>query len=66
MGVILLGPSELITLGEDVRRTRKVVSVPVGPALLGRVMDAMGRPKDGLGPIAAVAEHPIEAEAPGI
>lgn len=66
LGVILLGPSELITLGEDVRRTRKVVSVPVGPALLGRVVDAMGRPKDGLGPIAAVAEHPIEDEAPGI
>jgi len=66
LGVILLGPSELITLGEDVRRTRKVVSVPVGPALLGRVIDAMGRPKDGLGSVAAVAEHPIEAEAPGI
>lgn len=66
LGVILLGPSELITLGEDVRRTRKVVSVPVGPALLGRVVDAMGRPKDGLGPIDAVAETPIEAEAPGI
>ena len=40
LGVILLGPSELITLGEDVQRTRKVVSVPVGPALLGRVVDA--------------------------
>ncbi len=66
MGVILLGPSELITLGEYVRRTRKVVSVPVGPALLGRVVDAMGRPKDGLGPIAAVTEHPVEADAPGI
>ncbi len=66
LGVILLGPSELITLGEDVRRTRKVVSVPVGPALLGRVVDAMGRPRDGLGTITAVAEHPIEAEAPGI
>ncbi|MDX2465347.1 MAG: F0F1 ATP synthase subunit alpha [Porticoccus sp.] len=66
LGVILLGPSELITLGEDVRRTRKVVSVPVGPSLLGRVVDAMGRPRDGLGPIAAVAEHPIEDEAPGI
>ena len=66
LGVILLGPSELITLGEDVQRTRKVVSVPVGPALLGRVVDAMGRPKDGLGAIAAVAEHPIEADAPGI
>lgn len=66
LGVILLGPSELITLGEYVHRTRKVVSVPVGPALLGRVVDAMGRAKDGLGPITAVAEHPIEAEAPGI
>tara|TARA_R110002111_G_scaffold52586_14_gene91695 strand:- start:2992 stop:4608 length:1617 start_codon:yes stop_codon:yes gene_type:complete len=66
LGVILLGPSELITLGEDVRRTRKVVSVAVSPALLGRVVDAMGRPRDGLGAIAAVAETPIEAEAPGI
>ncbi len=66
LGVILLGPSEFITLGEDVRRTRKVVSVPVGPALLGRVVDAMGHPRDGLGPIEAIAETPIEAEAPGI
>jgi F-type H+-transporting ATPase subunit alpha len=66
LGVILLGPSELITLGQDVRRTGKVVSVPVGPALLGRVVDAMGRPRDGLGPITAIAEHPVEAEAPGI
>lgn len=66
LGVILLGPSELIRLGEDVRRTRKVVSVPVGPALLGRVVDAMGRPRDGLGPIDATAERPIEAEAPDI
>src|SRR5690554_2403868 len=66
LGVILLGPSEQIRLGETVYRTRKVVSVPVGPALLGRVVDAMGRPRDTLGPIDAVAEHPIEAEAPSI
>lgn len=66
LGVILLGPSEHIRLGETVYRTRKVVSVPVGAALLGRVVDAMGRPRDVLGPIAAVAEHPIEAEAPSI
>src|SRR5690554_4280255 len=52
LGVILLGPAELIALGENVRRTRKVVSVPVGPALLWRVVDAMGRPRDGLGAIA--------------
>ena len=43
-----------------------MVSVPVGAALLGRVVDAMGRPRDTHGPIAAVAEHPIEAEAPSI
>ena len=66
LGVTLLGPSEQIRLGETVYRTRKVVSVPVGPALLGRVVDAMGRPRDMLGPIDAVAEHPIEAEAPSI
>ena len=66
LGVILLGPSTQIRLGETVYRTRKVVSVPVGPALLGRVIDAMGRPHDNLGPIDAVAEHPIEAEAPSI
>tara|TARA_R110001592_G_scaffold363372_2_gene686228 strand:- start:105413 stop:107002 length:1590 start_codon:yes stop_codon:yes gene_type:complete len=66
LGVILLGPSELINLGEDVRRTNKVVSVPVGAALLGRVVDSIGRPKDGMGPIAAVAKRPIEAPAPGI
>ena len=66
LGVILLGPSEQIRLGETVYRTRKVVSVPVGPALLGRVVDAMGQPRDILGPIDAVAEHPIEAEAPSI
>ena len=66
LGVILLGPSEHVTLGEAVRRTRKVVSVPVGAGLLGRVVDAMGRPRDGRGPIAAIAHHPIEVEAPGI
>lgn len=66
LGVVLLGPSELITLGEDVRRTRKVASVPVGNGLLGRVVNAMGRPLDELGPIEALAEQPIEAEAPGI
>ena len=66
LGVILLGPPEQIRLGETVYRTRKVVSVPVGATLLGRVVNAMGRPLDGLGPIDAVAEHPVEAEAPSI
>ncbi len=66
LGVVLLGAYDRITVGEAVRRTRHVVSVPVGPALLGRVVDALGRPRDGKDPIAAVARRPIEAEAPEI
>ncbi|MCA8869773.1 MAG: F0F1 ATP synthase subunit alpha [Rhodobacteraceae bacterium] len=66
LGVVLLGPSEKITLGEDVRRTGRVVSVPVGPALLGRVVDALGQPLDGNGPVDSASQRPIEAEAPDI
>lgn len=66
LGVVLLGPSERVTVGEDVRRTNKVVSVPVGPALLGRVVDALGRPRDDKGSIGAAMERPVEAEAPEI
>ncbi|MFP7671843.1 F0F1 ATP synthase subunit alpha [Marivita sp. S0852] len=66
LGVVLLGPSHLIRLGEDVRRTGRVVSVPVGKALLGRVVDALGQPSDGRGPVEAVSMAPIEAEAPDI
>ncbi|WP_340110585.1 F0F1 ATP synthase subunit alpha [Pikeienuella sp. HZG-20] len=66
LGVVLLGPSEKVAQGEDVRRTGQVVSVPVGPALLGRVVDALGRPLDERGPVNAATPRPIEAEAPGI
>jgi F-type H+-transporting ATPase subunit alpha len=66
LGVALLGASDRIAVGEGVRRTRHVVSVPVGPALLGRVVDALGHPRDGKGPIAASARRPIEAPAPEI
>ena len=66
LGVVLLGPSEKITLGEDVRRTGRVVSVPVGPALLGRVVDALGGPLDGEGPIDTSLTRPVEVEAPNI
>ncbi|MCZ7675551.1 MAG: F0F1 ATP synthase subunit alpha [Roseovarius sp.] len=66
LGVVLLGPSERVRPGEDVRRTGRVLSVPVGPALLGRVVDALGRPLDGHEAPVAIALHPIEAEAPGI
>ncbi len=66
LGVVLLGPSDDLRLGEDVRRTGQVVSVPVGPALLGRVVNALGQPRDELGPVDAGILHPIEVEAPDI
>ena len=66
LGVVLLGPARSIRAGEAVYRTRKVVGTPVGSALLGRVVDALGRPLDGKGPVAAAAQRPAEAEAPGI
>ncbi|MEE1043678.1 MAG: F0F1 ATP synthase subunit alpha, partial [Clostridia bacterium] len=52
--------------GSTVRRTGKVVSVPVGDALLGRVVDALGQPIDGKGPVLTTGTRPIESEAPGI
>ncbi len=66
LGVVLLGPYANLERGEDVRRTNQVVSVPVGPALLGRVVDALGQPLDEKGPIDSPTLRPIEAEAPDI
>jgi len=66
LGVILLGPAEAIGVGERVYRTGEVVSTPVGEGLLGRVVDALGQPLDGKGPVAAAEYRPVEAEAPGI
>src|SRR5690606_36214051 len=66
LGVILLGSSEQIHLGEEVYRSQKVASVPVGQALLGRVLDALGRPLDGAAQIDASDHRPIEMEAPSI
>jgi F-type H+-transporting ATPase subunit alpha len=64
LGVVLLGPAQSITLGEAVRRTHRVVSVPVGGQLLGRVVDALGRPLDGGPPPAGAARRPVECAAP--
>jgi F-type H+-transporting ATPase subunit alpha len=66
LGVVLLGPSAQITVGESVTRSRKVVSTKVGPALLGRVVNALGVPSDGKGPISAQSVRAVEAEAPAI
>lgn len=66
LGVVLLGPSDRLAVGESVMRSRKVISTKVGPALLGRVVDALGDPRDGKGAIRAQAVRPVEAEAPKI
>ncbi len=66
LGVVLLGSSDCISVGQNVFRTRSVVSTKVGAALLGRVVDAVGDPLDGKGAIKAEATRPVEAEAPKI
>lgn len=66
VSVALLSDQNDIREGTAVRRTGKVVSVPVGDALLGRVVNALGEPIDGKGPIEYSGTRPIEAEAPGI
>ncbi|MGN1472514.1 MAG: F0F1 ATP synthase subunit alpha [Eubacteriales bacterium] len=66
VSVAILSDKNTIREGTQVRRTGRVVSVPVGEALLGRVVDALGQPIDGKGPVACRETRPIEAEAPGI
>ena len=66
VSVALLSNNNNIHEGSSVKRTGKVLSVPVGEAMLGRVVNALGEPIDGKGPIAATSTRPIESEAPGI
>ncbi|MBQ1341274.1 MAG: F0F1 ATP synthase subunit alpha [Erysipelotrichaceae bacterium] len=66
IGAVILGNSEHIVEGEEVSATGRVVEVPVGDALLGRVVDALGRPIDGKGIIRPAAYYPIERKAPGV
>ncbi len=66
VAAVLLDESDDIKAGQEVYRTGRVMDVPVGEALLGRVVDAMGRPLDGLGPLRTFEKRQIEREAPGI
>ena len=66
VGAVLLGGSASIKEGDTVKTTGRVVEVPVGGALLGRVVDALGRPLDDKGPINATATRPVERIAPGV
>ncbi|HEY7369196.1 MAG TPA: F0F1 ATP synthase subunit alpha [Thermoanaerobaculia bacterium] len=66
VGAVLLGESHGVKEGQEVRRTRRIIQVPVGPALVGRVVDSLGRPLDGKGPIASAENYPLERIAPGV
>ncbi|HVC80950.1 MAG TPA: F0F1 ATP synthase subunit alpha [Chloroflexota bacterium] len=66
VGVIILGDYQAIQEGQEVKSTGRLVSVPVGEALLGRVIDPLGNPIDGKGPIATTERRPVERVAPGV
>ncbi len=66
VGAVLFGEDKLIKEGDIVKRTGKIMSCPVGEALIGRVVDAVGRPIDGKGPIAAKEWRQVDVVAPGI
>ena len=66
VSIVIFGSDENIGEGQTVKRTGKVVSVPVGDAMVGRVVNALGQPIDGAGPIDTKEFRPIESKAPGI
>jgi F-type H+/Na+-transporting ATPase subunit alpha len=66
VGAALFGEWQRVSEGEPVRRTGEVMTVPVGTGLLGRVVDPLGNPLDGLGPIEATERRPLEFKAPGV
>lgn len=66
VGIIILGDFSTIREGDEVKRTGKIMEVPVGEALIGRVVNPLGQPVDGLGDIKTTATRPVETPAPGV
>ena len=66
VGAVILGSDQNIREGDTVKRTKRIVEVPVGEAMLGRVVDALGKPIDGKGAINTTESRPVECPAPGI
>ena len=66
VGVVLLGENTEIKEGDEVKRTGRIMSVPVGDAMIGRVVNSLGQPIDGKGPIATTQFNPLERIAPGV
>lgn len=66
VGIVIMGPYEDIHEGDEVKRTGRIMEVPVGEELLGRVVNPLGQPIDGKGPIETTKTRPIESPAPGV
>ena len=66
VGAVIMGPFEHIQEGDTVRTTGRIAEVPVGPGLVGRVVNALGHPLDGKGPVATTETLPVERVAPGV
>jgi F-type H+/Na+-transporting ATPase subunit alpha len=66
VGCVLMGETSLVKEGDTVKRTKRIISVPVGEALVGRVVSPLGLPLDGKGPIASREFYPVERLAPGV
>ena len=66
IGVVLMGPDSQIKEGDPVKRTSKIADVPVGDGMIGRVINALGQPIDGKGPIKSTTVRPVERIAPGV
>src|SRR6516165_142473 len=66
VGIIILGEFLEISEGDEVRSTGALLRVPVGDAMIGRVVDPLGNPRDGKGPVVASHTRPVESVAPGV
>jgi len=66
VGVVILGSDRNIKEGAEVKRTGRIVEIPVGPALVGRVVNPLGEPLDGKGPVASTKKRPLEANPPSV
>jgi F-type H+-transporting ATPase subunit alpha len=66
VGCVLMGEVHLVEEGDEAKRTKRILDIPVGPGMIGRVVDPLGRPLDGKGPIDSVDRYPLERIAPGV
>jgi len=66
VGCVLMGEVHLVEEGDEAKRTKRILDIPVGPGMVGRVVDPLGRPLDAKGPVESVDRYPLERTAPGV